>query len=338
MAVRHEAPPLRVGFLGAGAVAELHAMTMKTIDGMMLAGVYDPDEDVLRRRAEAWDVAPFRSAEALIRNPEIDAVFVLSPVPFHESQTLAVIAAGKPAFIEKPVSDNEASIRRIAEAARDAGVFAMPGHNYIHVPQLQSIRRNLDTGEFGTIHTMAISYSIHHAEALASHYPGILRQVIPHHLYTLLYLGFRPVRVTALTSSMHYRALDREDQVILLLQNEAGALSTAFASFATDDLSRDPWTFHIKILGSEGSASFSWRDATTRRQIGTHPQAYLPYEESYRNELLSFLEECRKPVSAAKPLSTLEDAACVEAIISATERAVTNRQVVEIAYTPKGSQ
>lgn len=320
--------PLRVGFIGAGAVAEMHHLALAQIPRARLAGFYDPDPALSRKREESWHIPSYQTAEALLDSGTVDAVFILSPVQTHELYALMALERRIPTLIEKPVAHNLVGLARIRAAAEQAGVFVMPGHNYIYNSELAQIHRNLVRGEFGRVYAYAVHYSIRHAEELARNYPGILRQVIPHHLYTLLYLGFEPASVVAMASSLHYRTLDLEDQASLLMQAKDGTLASAFASFAADDWSCDPWTFHVKILAEHGSATFSWRTAVTNRIRGTHPAAFVPYEESYYQEDQFFVEHCRTP--KAKPLSTLANAETVERIIMAAESSISTGRIVHL--------
>ncbi|MCL8208772.1 MAG: Gfo/Idh/MocA family oxidoreductase [Actinomycetia bacterium] len=321
-------PPLTVGFLGAGAIAELHRRAFDDVPGIRLGGFYEPDPERRAAREKDWQVPAYPSADALVGDPRIDAVYVLSPVEHHEAQAMLVLEAGKPLFVEKPVAPTPDAIARIAAVARRRNVFCMPGHNYVYDPALAPVRDALAAGEFGRVYTVAIHYAIRHDEALAARYPGVLEQVVPHHLYTLRFLGEEPVRVAAMTTSLHYRRITQDDQVGLLVECRSGALGLLFASMAADDWSADPWTFGIKILGEKGSVGYTWRTAVVNRPRGTHPQAYLPFEATFAHEARFFLQACRG--ERAVPLSTLEDAVLVEATILAARRAATEGRTVAV--------
>ena len=83
----------------------------------------------MRRRGEGRGLrAPARrprwydDAAALIADPEVDAVYVATPPGAHEELALAVCAAGKPGYVEKPMARNHAECRRMIEAFAAAGV------------------------------------------------------------------------------------------------------------------------------------------------------------------------------------------------------------------------
>ena len=72
-------------------------------------------EDYARRHGvpRAYD-----SADALINDPEVDAVYIATPPSSHCELTLAVAAAGKPCLVEKPMAMNHGECLRMIEACR----------------------------------------------------------------------------------------------------------------------------------------------------------------------------------------------------------------------------
>jgi predicted dehydrogenase len=204
----------------------------------------------------------------------------------------------------------------------------MPAHNYIYDPTIQRAKRLIEAGDLGRLCMTWIVYAIHHSEELAAHYPGILRQVIPHHLYTLLYLQGIPRRVSAMTAQLHYERLDREDQAALELEMEDGSMAHLFATFAADDDTSDPWSFMVKVLGTHGAVVHSWRNAITSRVVGTHARAYISYEESFANEDEYFLT---RTLRGEAPLSTLRDARLVQSIVDAAAESARLAAAVDLS-------
>jgi predicted dehydrogenase len=308
--------PVGVGFIGAGAVAELHRRGLERSGAGRLVALCGPSDDDLER-ARRWGVSGYREAEALVADPRVEAVFVLSPLEWHCRHALLALGAGKPVLVEKPVAGSLDEIARIRDEARRRGLPAVPAHNYVYDPALELAREAIAGGEFGRLCMTWIVYAIAHSEALASRYPGVLRQIVPHHLYTLLYLVGMPRRLVAASSRLHYEELRREDQVALQLEMADGSLAHLFASFAFDDETSQPWTFMVKTVGTGGGFVHTWRDAVADRRLATHGRAYLAYEESYRLEDEHFLRRCLR---GEPPRSTLDDAYRVELLIEAAER------------------
>ena len=74
------------------------------------------------RKADAYPGAlAFTDLGEALRDPQIDAVYVASPVALHAEQTIASLRAGKHVLCEKPVALNYAQAESMAAAARDSG-------------------------------------------------------------------------------------------------------------------------------------------------------------------------------------------------------------------------
>ena len=106
------------------------------------------------------------------------------------------------------------------------------------------------------------------------------------------------------------------------------ATGLLFATLGVSDESADPWTFVVKALGTEGSASATWRTGVWKSAIGSMATAYAPYEEAYELQLDAFCRAVRGDPSLIQ--STLEDAVAAEQFLSAAERAIQARAAVPL--------
>lgn len=307
----------KIGFIGAGAISEVHYEAIKRLDGAELVAFYEKDPTLAERREREWNVRKTDSLDELLRS-DIDIVYVLSPVEVHYEHTIAALQAKKHVLVEKPVGKNVAEIKEMAALAKEVNRVCFPAHNYIYHPEIIRFRNYIDEGVFGQICSVWMTFNIFHSEELASHYPGVNRQIMTHHLYTTLYLLGKPKKIGCMSTNLHYEKLDREDQSVMLLEMENGAQVILFSSFACDDQTSYPWTYLVKILGTKGGATHSWQDVVYDRSIGTLSKAYPKYEELFYYEAKYFLEECI--LNGKPPLSTLEDAAIVQELVELAEQ------------------
>jgi predicted dehydrogenase len=318
---------IKIGFIGCGAVAELHYNGLLACPQAALAGIYDIDAELMGRRAREWKVQGHASLESLLQDKDIQAVFVLTPVNQHYADVTAALHAGKHVLVEKPIANAPGEIAAMAALAAAKGLQCMPAHNYIYSPDMYRLKKNIVAGNLGRISVSWIMYHIHHNEVLCARYPGIIRQIGTHLLYTHRYLFGEPLSISAQTTRFLYPHLNRDDQVMLTLMMPDGSMSNLFASFAVTDHSTNPWSFIVKVLGSQGSTQLSWQDVVLDRALGTLSRSYGRYEETYEHEIQYFIDECL--LKGNLPLSTLADARRVlEMVLQAEKDAESNKQSI----------
>ncbi len=117
---------------------------------------------------DAKMAAPFAAAHkfelngdytALIKRSDIDAVAVVTPHLLHEEMALAVLAAGKHLFCEKPLALTNASAERILAASGKAGGVLGIGHERRYEPAMEEMRRLYESGALGRILLMDANVS-----------------------------------------------------------------------------------------------------------------------------------------------------------------------------------
>lgn len=308
----------RIAMIGAGIVAELYAKAFERGLPARFVGVFDPQAERAGAFAGRLGGRAYDDRAELLADGNVDAVLVLSPNTAHVEDAIAALKAGKHVLIEKPVAESDAEISKIDEVAKVAGRICMPAHNYVYMEPVIRLRRLISEGRFGQLASIWILYNIFHAEEIAAHYGGVLREVAVHHAYSLLFLAGRPTRVSAHKSHIHYERLPVEDQAMLTCEMPDGALANLWVSFAASDRTADPWTVLYKVLGTKGGASFTWNDALFDDEGGP-AWGVTNYVDSFHRELMYFAAAVQ---SGGESLSTLSDARDALAIIEAAERSI----------------
>lgn len=145
--------PIRWGVLGAANFARNEmAPAIHAAKGAVLAGLATSSPDKAAPfQAFAPGLRVYDSYDALLANPEIDAVYVPLPNHLHIEWSLKALAAGKPVLTEKPIAMRAAEIDPLI-AARDAsGLLAAEAYMIVHHPQWQRARSLYHEGAIGML-------------------------------------------------------------------------------------------------------------------------------------------------------------------------------------------
>ena len=319
-----------IAFLGTGGVARMHAQAVKQLGGASLLGAYSRNEENVRKFAAEFDVQGYRSIDEVLGDPRVDIVSVLTPVEGHSPLASACLEAGKHVLVEKPVAHTVEEIQTLQAAAERADRLCVPVHNYIYAPAIQRAKQLIDQGKLGTLSSLWMIYNEKHPAEMADGRPELLlRELLAHHAYVLLFLGGRPARVSATASNVHFDDKKSNDQAMIICEMPGGAIANLWGSFAADDNTGSPWTVYYKVLGTEGGVTYSWDDVR-------HGDAPLPgwdlaaYHDSFLYVYEYFLTRCL--AQGEPPLSSLGDAADALRIIEATEDSVAEGRSTAVRY------
>src|SRR5690348_16323936 len=114
---------LRVGFIGAGRISDLHAIEYLRNPRAAIVAVCDADRAIAARQARGWGVPEARTftrADDLLTIDEVDLVEVLLPHHLHAPVTLAALKAGKRVSVQKPMAASLADAEAMVAAAEAA--------------------------------------------------------------------------------------------------------------------------------------------------------------------------------------------------------------------------
>jgi len=119
---------VKVGFIGAGGIANNHMNKLAKIDGAKVTAVCDIDEARAESVAESRGATPYTDYRALLDKEDLDCLFICLPPFAHAGQELDAIHLGLPLFVEKPVTLDLDYAAKVADAAAEAGVMTSVGY------------------------------------------------------------------------------------------------------------------------------------------------------------------------------------------------------------------
>ena len=121
--------PLRVGVLGAGQIAQAaHLEACRKARNAELYALCDAAEDLLEAvAAKHRPRVTYRDYDAMLADPELDAVIVAVADQFHVPMALKALQAGKHVLVEKPMGVDVEECERLAAAVADSGLVLQVG-------------------------------------------------------------------------------------------------------------------------------------------------------------------------------------------------------------------
>jgi predicted dehydrogenase len=247
---------LSLGVIGAGGIAR-----RKTIPAILdakncdLRAVMNPS-NVERIAAEFGVPQASSTVEALLEDPQIEAVYVASPVHVHHDQVIAAAQRKKHVLCEKPLARTVAEAQSMVAACHANGVYLQEGYMMTFHAAHRKIRAVIDSGALGKIVSMRAQLSCWYPpiegawrQSAETGGGGALLDMATH-LYDLLEFFAGPIRrVTALTGNL-VQAYEVEDSSTTLLEFESGAHGTVDCFYSIPD---EATRTRLEIYGSRGS-------------------------------------------------------------------------------------
>jgi myo-inositol 2-dehydrogenase/D-chiro-inositol 1-dehydrogenase len=146
---------IRFGLLGAGRIGRIHGLNVAARGDARLVAVADASAAAAASLAELAG-AEVAGAEAILGNPEIDAVMICTPTDTHADLIERAVSAGKAVFCEKPVDLDAVRIRRCLDVVEKSGRPLMIGFNRRFDPNFAALEKRLRQGEAGEIEIVSV--------------------------------------------------------------------------------------------------------------------------------------------------------------------------------------
>jgi len=142
---------LGFGLLGAGLVAPFHAKALNASRHAELIGIADVNAERLGKLTAEYGCAGYASLEALLENPAVRVVNILTPNHLHFEAVLKCARAGKHILVEKPPAMSLREVDAMDAACRAAGVrIGVVLQCRLRKP-IVAIRKAINEGRFGRI-------------------------------------------------------------------------------------------------------------------------------------------------------------------------------------------
>lgn len=156
-----------LGFVGGNT----HVPALKKVPGAGLVAVIDVIEELAKNVATKYDTKYYTDFGVALRDPEIDAVIVAVPTPFHYKLSSDAIAHGKHVMCEMPLTPTIAESEKLRDQAEKADVILLPDLNFRFTPIYLKTKELIDQEAIGE--PIAVTFNEYiPAKDLAAQWPA----------------------------------------------------------------------------------------------------------------------------------------------------------------------
>ena len=143
------AAPVGVGIIGAGNISDQYLTNLTKFPDVKVIAIGDLMEDRAREQAAKYGVPKAGGVELVLGDPDIEIVVNLTIPAVHVEVSLAIIAAGKHVWTEKPIGVDRASSLELLETADAAGLRVGVAPDTVLGPGVQTAKRAIARGDIG---------------------------------------------------------------------------------------------------------------------------------------------------------------------------------------------
>jgi predicted dehydrogenase len=284
--------PLRVACIGMGWWSDVLADAILRSGTLEIAACYTRSPDKRAAFAAKYGCRPAASYEAILADPEIEAIVNTTPNDVHLETTGAAAAAGKHVFLDKPIANTVSDGRAITAVCAKAGIVLALGYQRRRENQFRWLRRQIDEGVFGKLVNAEANISRDRLGKIdlsswryqAAGMPGgVMLQIGIHYADVLDYL-LGPIGAVSGQLARLVLPGDNPDVASLIFEHENGALSTLNASYASASE-----YYLMNIYGKEATAYFDMHNGLRLLKRGSDRPVSIQYETN--DTIVEQLEE-----------------------------------------------
>lgn len=246
--------PLRVGLVGAGAIAQIAELPALTAaPAVTIAGVVTSSTEGTARNLERWPIERgYPSAEALIADAHLDALFVLTPKDLHTPYVRLGLDTGLDVFCEKPLATALSDAAGLAALSTERDRLLMVGFNRRYAEVYRTAHEQLGTG--------TVRFAVAQKNRPGSEYRATLENAI--HMVDLL----RWFCGEAVDVAAHTEAVDpyAENGTAALIRFDTGATAVLMAARCAGD-----WDERLDLYGDLTSVRVVAPDSVAVSRAGS---------------------------------------------------------------------
>jgi myo-inositol 2-dehydrogenase/D-chiro-inositol 1-dehydrogenase len=312
---------VRIGLIGAGRIARVHAEAYRGVARGRITACTDPVESAARDLGRDYGYEIATDFDAILGDSDIDAVLIATPNDLHADQTIAALQAGKHVFCQKPIALTLADADRVVAAAAASDRIVQFGFMLRFTPPLPELHRRIASGELGD--PIAARAAVFGWEPSSDwfydpqHGGGVILDTLVHFGDLMLWLFGDASQVY--TQGGAYvlegaRRYNSPDNATVTITHTSGAVSSMFVSWTTGY-----GNFSLDVFGTAGSSTVDLLHGQATKVFvkpvpgaggWSYPDLVWTYgysgEQQYFVDRIAGVEDGSRTAGAAQARSALE--------------------------------
>ena len=142
---------LKIGMVGAGYIAGIHAENLSKIPGVSIAGAFDSMPEKAKSMTERYGGNVYEELDSMLA--EMDVVYICTPPKFHREAAINAVEAGVHVFCEKPLTASLEDAQAVEDAVKLSDVKFAMGFNFRFSPAFRRFKELVESGKLGDIYS-----------------------------------------------------------------------------------------------------------------------------------------------------------------------------------------
>lgn len=334
---------VKFGTVGLGRLGYEHAKNIATsVPGAELTAICDVDEAQLKKVQQEFDVPyTYTDVSEMVKNPELDAIAIVSPTPLHVEHIKIAMEAGKHVFSDKPLGatvEQCLEAEKIIEAHPDQ--LFMLGFMRRFDPSYMDVKQKIDNGDIGKVIlvrciTQDPVSTIEGTLAYAPHSGGQFLDMCVHDIDLVRWFTqSEPKKVWGMGGVFEfelYRELNDGDNCCATMQCENEAMAFMYTGRAAAHGSH----VETEIIGTKGTLRVASVPSKNLVEVmsehGVCRECYQDFlsrwHQAYVNEMTEFTNCVREN---RKPEITVYDGTAVNKVANRCKESFETKQLLDV--------
>lgn len=250
---------VKVGIIGCGKVAHMHAQALKNLPQADFTCAFSRDINKARDFAGRYLAKPYSDLDEMLASHDVEAVIICTPHPNHAETAIKAAKAGKHVLVEKPLASSLEDCDAMIKAAEENGVtLGMVCQRRFYTP-VQRVRKAIDEGKIGKPILGTVYMYGWRDEAYYNSDPwrgtwkgeggGVLVNQAPHQIDLLQWFMGPIDEIFGYWSNLNHPYIEVDDTAVAVIRFKNGGLGNIIVTNSVD-----PALYgKVQIYGSNGA-------------------------------------------------------------------------------------